>query len=106
MCPHREHPCDGPCAGMLIVNFSFLSPLYLTKGTILPHIELRMDLLRPAFAFAPSFRNLPVASFFAFGFLTMRATCRSSKMLTWAVSSTRSQLILWARSWRMLRSFA
>src|SRR5208283_1745576 len=97
MCPQWEHSCDVPCAGILMVNFSLLSPLYFVNMTILPHVELRMDLLRPAFALAPFLRNLPLASFFTFGFLIMLGTCRSSKMFTCAVSSTMSWLILWAR---------
>src|SRR5271169_1195498 len=106
MCPQREHSCDVPCAGILMVNFSLLSPLYLENVTILSHIELRMDLLRPALALAPLLRNLPLASLFTFGLLTMLETDKSSKMFTCAVSSTMSRLILWARSSRILRSFA
>src|SRR5208283_3090949 len=103
MCPQREHSCDVPCAGILIVNFSFLRPLYLANVTILPHMDLSMDLLRPAFALAPSLRNVPLTSFFTLGFLTMLATCRSSTILICAVSSTIAWLILWARSSRILR---
>src|SRR5208337_4919131 len=98
MCPQREHSCDVPCAGILMVNFSFLSPLYLENVTILPHIELRMDLLRPALALAPLLRNVPLASLFTFGFLTMLETCKSSKMFTCAVSSVMSWLILFMGS--------